>query len=572
MLTHLSGRQKAIVMGSVMLGLFVSAINQTLVSTATPRVVAELGGLRLYSWVFTSFMLTSTTLVPIIGKFGDMYGRKPLFLVGLVVFMVSSALCGASQTIIQLIIFRGLQGVGAGMIMANAFAIIGELFPPSERGKYQGLFSAVFGVASVTGPFVGGYLTDHFSWRWVFYVNLPFGFAALPAIYYNLPWSPRAHGRRPIDLLGTLTLIAVTVPLLLVCVWAGERRYALTSPVSLGLLIFAVTMAALFIIAERRAAEPVLPLHLFGNRVYVVGTVVLFVTGLAMYGVISFVPLFVQGVLGTTATRSGSATMPMMLTMVATSALVGQLVSRTGRYKAVALAGSVCMAAGMFLLSRMDAAVSATIVGRNMALVGLGLGMSMPTLSVAIQNAVPYRLLGVASASTQFFRQMGGMIGVAILGAALVARLNDEMAATLPAAVRTQAPPDLLAQAQDAQTLLNPVAIGQLRASFAALGPDGSQLFGTLLTSMRLALAGALGDMFFMAAVLMFVAVAVAVLLPELSLRTTNHGTETATPGGVVVSTGALASNASAGPSIGPNIAPTFIGSDRDHQSRGGER
>jgi EmrB/QacA subfamily drug resistance transporter len=552
MLANLAPRQKAVILGSVMLGLFVSAINQTLVSTATPRVVAELGGLSLYSWVFTSFMLTSTTLVPIVGKLGDIYGRKPLFLAGLVVFMASSVLCGAAQTITQLILFRGLQGLGAGMIMANAFTIIGDLFPPAERGKYQGLFSAVFGVASITGPFVGGYLTDHLSWRWVFYVNLPFGVAALPALYYGLPRVQRAPGRRPIDLLGTLTLVAATVPLLLACVWVGERRYGLASPVTLALLALAALMTALFIVAERRAAEPVLPLHLFRNRVYVVGTVVLFVTGLAMFGVISFVPLFVQGVLGTTATRSGSATMPMMLAMVATSAVVGQLVSRTGRYKLVALTGAAGMAAGMFLLSRMDAATSAAVVARNMALVGLGVGMSMPTLGVAIQNAVPYRLLGVASASTQFFRQMGGMIGVAILGAALVARLTDEMAAP--------------ARAQDAQTLLNPVAIGQLRADFAALGPDGAQLFAEVLASMRTALAGALGDVFLVGAALMLVAVAVAVLLPERRLRTSIEDADPpAVPGAAVPATPMPLNGA-----VVPSAAVTLVRGERDRDDRGG--
>jgi EmrB/QacA subfamily drug resistance transporter len=566
MLANLAPRQKAVILGSVMLGLFVSAINQTLVSTATPRVVAELGGLSLYSWVFTSFMLTSTTLVPIVGKLGDIYGRKPLFLAGLVVFMASSVLCGAAQTITQLILFRGLQGLGAGMIMANAFTIIGDLFPPAERGKYQGLFSAVFGVASITGPFVGGYLTDHLSWRWVFYVNLPFGVAALPALYYGLPRVQRAPGRRPIDLLGTLTLVAATVPLLLACVWVGERRYGLASPVTLALLALAALMTALFIVAERRAAEPVLPLHLFRNRVYVVGTVVLFVTGLAMFGVISFVPLFVQGVLGTTATRSGSATMPMMLAMVATSAVVGQLVSRTGRYKLVALTGAAGMAAGMFLLSRMDAATSAAVVARNMALVGLGVGMSMPTLGVAIQNAVPYRLLGVASASTQFFRQMGGMIGVAILGAALVARLTDEMAATMPTATRAQAPPELLARAQDAQTLLNPVAIGQLRADFAALGPDGAQLFAEVLASMRTALAGALGDVFLVGAALMLVAVAVAVLLPERRLRTSIEDADPpAVPGAAVPATPMPLNGA-----VVPSAAVTLVRGERDRDDRGG--
>jgi EmrB/QacA subfamily drug resistance transporter len=518
-LTDLTARQKAVIMGSVMLGLFVSAINQTLVSTATPRIVADLGGLNLYSWVFTGFMLTSTALVPIVGKLGDMYGRKPLFMAGIVIFMLGSALCGVAQTIEHLIVFRAFQGIGAGMIMANAFAIIGDLFPPAERGKYQGLFSAVFGLASVAGPFVGGYLTDNLSWRWVFYVNLPFGIAALPALYFGLPGIDRAPGRRPIDLLGTVSLILATVPLLLACVWVGERRFAITSPVTIGLLSFTIAMTALFIAAERRAAEPVLPLDLFRNRIVAISTVILFVTGLAMFGVISFVPLFVQGALGASATRSGSVTIPMMLAMVITSAVVGLIVSRTGRYKWMAIAGATLMTAGIYLLSRMTAETSELEVSRNIIVVGLGIGMSMPVLSLVIQNAVEYRLLGVATASSQFFRQMGGTIGIAILGAALVARLNDQIARTLPDEVRTEAPPALLERAQDAQSILNPIALEQLGETFAALGPDGSRLFASVVETMRVALAGALGDMFLIGAALMLIALAVSFFLPELPLR-----------------------------------------------------
>lgn len=520
MLTDLSGRQKAIILGSVMIGLFFSAMDQTVVSTATPRVVAELGGLSLYSWVFTSYMLTSTTLVPIVGKLGDMYGRKPFFMGGIALFMLASVFSGASQTIEQLIVFRGLQGVGAGMIMANSFTIIGDIFPPSERGKYQGLFSAVFGLASILGPFIGGYLTDNLSWRWVFYVNIPIGLVALPALYFGLPHRRAAGPKRRIDYLGTLTLILATVPLLLACVWVGEGRYALTSVEILGMFAFSLAMVGAFILAERRAAEPVLPLALFRNRTVAVSLLVVFVVGVAMFGVISFVPLFVQGALGASATNSGVVTMPMMLTLVVSSAIAGQVISRTGRYKWQSVIGTVLIGAGIFLMSRLTVTSSRWEVTRDMMIVGLGMGMSMPVFGVAAQNAAPYRLLGVVTAATQFFRQIGGTLGVAVLGAAMTARLTSEIGRTLPADVRAQSSPELLRLAQDAQTVLNPSQLAQLQAGFAALGPAGAALFDAALETMRVALAHALSGMFLVGAALTLIAIVAGFFLPEVPLKT----------------------------------------------------
>ena len=520
MLTDLSARQKAIILGSVMLGLFVSAMDQTVVSTATPRVVAELGGLSLYSWVFTSYMLTSTVLVPIVGKLGDMYGRKPLFMGGIAVFMAASVLSGASQTIEQLILFRGLQGIGAGMIMANSFTIIGDIFPPSERGKYQGLFSAVFGLASILGPFIGGYLTDNLTWRWVFYVNIPLGIVALPALYFGLPRHRAAGVKRSIDYLGTLTLTLATAPLLLVSVWVGEGRFGLTSPATLGIVAFSLLMVGLFVLAERRAAEPVLPLSLFQNRTVAVSLLVVFTVGVAMFGVISFVPLFVQGALGASATRSGAITMPMMVAMVITSAIAGQVISRTNRYKWQSVIGVSLIGLGIFSMSRLTVASSRWEVSRDMVIVGLGMGMSMPVFGVAAQNAAPYRLLGVVTAASQFFRQIGGTLGVAVLGAMMTARLTSEIERTLPNDVRTQASPDLLALARDAQTMLNPIQLARLRAGFAALGPGGTSLFDTTLETMRAALAHALSGVFLLGAAVMVLAIIAAFFLPEVPLRT----------------------------------------------------
>ncbi len=538
MLTELSGRQKAIIMASVMLGLFVAAMDQTVVATATPRVVAELGGLNLYSWLFTSYMLTSTTLVPIVGKLGDMYGRKPFFMGGIAIFMLASVLSGASQTMLQLIIFRGIQGVGAGMIMANSFTIIGDLFPPSERGKYQGLFSAVFGLASILGPFIGGYLTDNISWRWVFYVNIPIGMLALPALYFGLPALRGSGVKRSIDVMGTVALVLATVPLLLAAVWVGEHRYGVTAPVTLGLVGFALAMIGLFVVVERRAAEPVLPLELFRNRVVSVGMLSMFLTGLAMFGVISFVPLFVQGALGQSATRSGSVTMPMMIAMVITSIVAGQLVSRTGRYKIPLILGAMLVGSGIFLLSRMTVDSSGWDVSRNIVLVGVGMGMSMPIFGLAVQNAVSYRFLGVVTAASQFFRQMGGTLGVAILGAALTSRLSGEIGRTLPDNVRAGATPELIARVEDAQTMLNPLELARLRQGFEALGPGGAQLFSDALATMRVALAHAMQGVFLVGAFMMVASLVVTLFLPELPLRRTIESKDEVAPATVPPTSG----------------------------------
>ena len=524
MMYQLSTRQKTIILGSVMLGMFVSALDQTVVSTAMPRIIAELGGLSRYSWVFTSYMLTSTALTPIVGKLGDMYGRKQFFISGIALFMLASILSGASQNIEQLIAFRALQGVGAGFIMANSFTIIGDMFPPAERGKFTGLFSGTFGLASITGPFIGGFLTDHLSWRWTFYVNIPVGLIALPALYFGLPKPVRSGIKRRIDYWGAITLTAATVPLLLAAVWVGERRYSLTAPVTVLTAGFAVLMVAGFIWSERRAAEPILPLSLFKNRTYTVGTIIGFMSGLAMFGVISFVPLFVQGALGRSATRSGSVTMPQMIAMVITSVIGGQLVSRTGRYKVQTILGTVCIMAGIGLLTQLTVTSQGWEVSRNLILVGIGMGMTMPTLGVAMQNAVPQHMLGVVSSSSQFFRQIGGTLGVAILGAMLTSHLSGEIAATLPADVTARATPELLALARDAQTMLNPAQLAKLRAGFTALGPDGAQLFISALDAMRLALAHSLSRVFTFGAALLTVALASSFFLPEVPLRRTLDG------------------------------------------------
>ncbi len=524
----LSARSKAIVIAGTMLGLLVAAISQTVVSTALPRIIGELGGLNLFSWVFTASMLTSTTVVPLVGKLSDLYGRKPFFITGIVVFMVTSALAGLSQSMVQLIVFRGFQGIGAGMIMANAFAIIGDLFPPSERGRYMGLFSAVFGLASVIGPLLGGWITDNLSWRWVFYVNIPVGVVALSVLMVGFPWI-RPSGTRPaIDYWGVAALILAVVPLLLALVWAGDL-YPWLSPQIAGLLAMSVAGTVTFILAERAAADPIMPLSMFRSPVFSVAIVITFLTGMGMFGAITFTPMFIQGALGSSATNSGLVTMPMMMGLVVASTTAGQLITRTGRYRLLVILGGIVLAAGMYLMSRMGEGTAHMVTVRNMIIVGLGLGTSMPILGLVVQNAMPYRLLGVATSSVQFFRQIGGTLGIAIFGTLVTTHLRDSLRAELPAEVQGL-PEPVLESLEDPQVLLSPDALDRLREAFAARGPQGADLFAETIDSMRVVLAEAITNVFFLGMLISVAALAVSVFLREMPLRTTLAGDEEARP------------------------------------------
>jgi EmrB/QacA subfamily drug resistance transporter len=518
----MDSRQRWTILGAIMLGLFLSAMDQTIVGTAMPRIIAELSGLKLYAWVFTSYMLASTTLVPIVGKMGDIYGRKGLFLAGIAVFLVGSMLCGMSQSMVQLIIFRGVQGVGGGMIFANAFAIIGDLYTPAERGKYAGIMSGVFGLASIIGPLIGGAITDHLHWRWVFYVNLPLGALALAVLAAVLPASARHDDDRRPDYIGAVLLATSIAPLLLAFSWAGTD-YAWLSVQVIAPLALAAAAGAVFVSAELRADEPIVPLSLFRNRIFAVCTAVTFVSGGAMFAGSVYIPLFMQGVLNFSATNAGLVLTPMTLAMVAGSTTSGQLVSRFGRYKYLLVGGLGVSASGLFLLSRLTAGSSQVAGMRDMALVGLGLGLGFPVLMLATQNAVPYRLMGVTTSLNQFARSVGGTIGVAIMGSILTRRLHDQIAAGLPERVQREAPAPLLAGLSNPRILLDDNALARMRDQGfnTVFGADGPALFSQSIASIRTGLASAITDVFLIAAVLMAVAVVIAIALREAPLRRT---------------------------------------------------
>jgi EmrB/QacA subfamily drug resistance transporter len=508
--------QRKVVLAGTLLGLLVSAVNQTTVSTALPRIVGDLGGLHLFSWVFTSFMLTSTTVVPLAGKLSDIFGRKPFFLGGITIMLIASAAAGTSGSIEELIVWRAIQGVGAGMLMGNAFAIIGDLFPPAERGKYQGLFTGVFGLASVLGPTLGGYLTDHLSWRAIFYMNIPLGVVAFVMLWRYYPRKAAGGARRPIDYTGAALLGATTVPLLLALVWAGGE-FAWTSVEIISLFTWSGVALVVFLWNESRVEEPIIPLMLFQSRFFAVATLLSFITGMGLFGAVNYMPMFVQGVLGTSAAQSGFVTSPMMLTMVVASTACGIIATRMSRYRPFIIAGSALITAGMFLLTRLTIDSSSWAAVGAMIVVGMGIGSSMPIVNLILQNSVPHHLLGVVSSSAQFFRQIGGTLGVAVFGTLVTNRLQDSLNRELGQDLIAQTPPNLLSTLEEPRTLLNPSSLERLEAGFNAVGPQGVELYTRAVDAMRIALSDALGVVFFASVLVTGVAFLASFLMPEPS-------------------------------------------------------
>jgi EmrB/QacA subfamily drug resistance transporter len=506
-------------MAGVVAAMLMGALDGTIVGTAMPRIIAELHGFEHYTAVTTFYMLAATAVVPIVGKLSDLYGRKPFLLAGVTIFVAGSVLCGASQTMTQLVVFRGIQGIGAGFSQAMAFTTIADLFPPARRGRITGVMGAVFGLASVIGPAIGGFLTDGPGWRWCFYVNIPVGVAALAILYFAFPPIVSDRKRNPrIDWLGAVTLVAGVVPLLLALSWAG-RDYRWASPQIIGMLAGALTMLVAFVFVELRAPEAILPPSLFGHRVVWTSAVVSTLVSMALFGTTLFIPLFVQAVIGSSATRSGAVLTPMMFALIFASIASGQLIAKIGRYRSMAIAGVSVTAVGMFLLSRMSESTSYSAVVANMMVVGVGLGVTMPIFSLTVQNAVDISQVGVATSAIQFLRSMGGSIGAAIFGAVLSNRFGAAMQQAIPAAAASHLPSDLVKAFENPQALMNPEMAGRLRTA----GPEVMKQLAPLLGAVRHALASALQDVFLCGAIVVCVGVGVATLLVDIPLRTSNR-------------------------------------------------
>ncbi len=487
------------------LAMFLAALDQTIVGTALPRIVSELNGLEYYAWVATAYMVASTTMTPISGKLGDLFGRKPALLVGIVGFVLASALCGQAQNMTELVAFRGIQGIFGGVLFASVFASVADLYDPRTRARIQGVFGGIFGIASVVGPVIGGYLTDNIGWRWVFYVNVPVGLAALVVVFVTMP---------AIDFLGALTLAGTLVPMLVA--FSITRDHDFVSPEVLGLLAIAAVIGVIFFVIERRVQHPIVPFELFRNRTFAVSMITGFFVTFGMFGAILYVPLIYQGVLGIAATNSGLLVTPMMLGLVAASIVTGQLITRIDRYRFVGTVGILVMMAGLFLLSQVTVSTADLEVVRDLVLVGIGLGVTMPLYINATQSAVAKQYLGVVSAQIQFWRNVGGTIGVSILGAVLAHQLPVKIQENIAALNLAPQAVAAIPSSSSPQAIFDAARIAATRAQ---LPPQFQSVFDQVLVSVRAALASTIHDVFLYATVIVAVAAVASVFLKEVPIR-----------------------------------------------------
>jgi EmrB/QacA subfamily drug resistance transporter len=504
----LSRNRTILATAGTMLALLLAALDQTIVGTAIPRIVADLNGLDRLAWVTTAYLVTSTTMTPIAGKLGDLFGRKPFLLVGMIGFVIASAFCGLAQDMTQLIVFRGIQGIFGGVLFATVFTVIGDLFPPDQRAKAQGLFGAVFGLSSIVGPTAGGFITDHWSWRWVFEVNIPVGIVAVFVVMAGLPYVRSKASWRDIDFWGAATLAAGVVPLLIAL--TITRDHAWTSPEVVGLLALAVVMIGAFIFVESRVAHPIVPLHLFRNPTFTVSMLVGFLTAFGMFGSILFTPLVFQGVLGISATNSGALITPMMFGLLGASTLTGFVMRRIKYYRYLGTIGVIVMIFGMWLLSQVVPGTAEWHVVADLIVVGLGIGVTFPLYLTAVQVALPREYMGVASSQIQFWRNLGGTVGSAILGAVLANRLPDYLKTrvaelNLPAQVVQNLP-----KGGSANSILDPALLAKLPPAF--------------VHAIRFALSDTLHDIYIFAGLVLIVALVSTVFLREVPLTGASVG------------------------------------------------
>jgi len=520
----LSQRAKLEILGAVMLALFLGALDQTIVGTALPKIVTQLGGNEYYNWVFTIYLLTSTITVPFYGKLSDIYGRKPLLMIGVTIFLIGSALSGLSQNMGMLILFRGIQGLGAGSLFPISLAVIGDLFTPQERGKYQGLFGAVFGLSSIVGPFAGGYLTDTVGWHWIFYVNIPIGIVSLFVLARLLPTIKRPDATRNLDFLGA-GVFTVAISALLIGLTNKQTADWATFEVG-GLIGIGLLLGAVFVFIESRAREPIIPLGLFRNRTYTSSIVSTFLVSFGFFGAIVFLPRWFQFVAGSSARDSGLQILPLLAGLIISSIVAGVLVSRTGRYKLIILVGLAIMTVGLTLMTQLHANSELPAIWLWMFVAGLGIGPTLSVFTIVVQNAVPFRQLGVATSNLTFFRQIGGSVGLAITGTVFGTRLIEEIPVQLTAA---GLPPQAVSLFSNAGTgaMDNLVGVGgDLGTQILALVPEAFRsatepLIPNIVGGIHEAFTIAVTATFQIGIVTTALAFIAALALKEIPLRTT---------------------------------------------------
>ena len=441
----LANQSTRLIFGALMLVMLLASLDQTIVSTALPTIVGEFGGLAHLSWIVTAYLLATTIVTPLYGKLGDLFGRKIVLQSAILLFLVGSALCGLSRSMGELIAFRAIQGLGGGGLMVTTMAAIGDIIPPRDRGRYQGIFGGVFGLSTVLGPLIGGFFVEHLSWRWIFYINLPLGIAALGVIAVAFR-SPARRERPAIDVAGA-ALMAILLTALVLFTSLGGHTYAWSSPTILGLVALAVAALAAFIIVEHRATEPILPLPLFANPTFLVACSVGFIVGLAMFGSVTYMPVYLQVVQGVSPSAAGLQLTPMMGGVLLTSIASGQIISRIGRYRLFPIIGTAVMTVGLGLLSTLDTASGVWEAPLFMLVLGAGLGMVMQVLVLAVQNAVDYRNLGVATSGSTLFRSVGGSVGVSLFGAIFATNLANGLASRIPGGIALPSASDAVAVA-----------------------------------------------------------------------------------------------------------------------------
>lgn len=522
-----SRRETLLTMLGVLLVMLLASLDQMIVSTAMPRIIAEFNGLDRFTWVTTAYLLTSTVMIPIYGKLSDIFGRKPIFLIGVLLFLAGSAASGASQDMNQLIAFRGFQGLGAAALMPIAIAVIGDLFSPRERGKWQGLTGAIFGLSSVLGPAVGGWFTDNASWRWIFYINLPIGLAALLVLIFLMPNLRSKVTNARIDYLGAILLAVAVVPLMLGFTWAGSQ-YDWVSPQILGLFGGSLVVFVLFFVyeayLERHNRQPIIDPSLFKNGVFTVSIVITMITSMAMFGGISFLPLFAQGILGISATNAGFLLSPMMFALILGSVISGQLVSRLGKYKWIAIVGMIISVGGASLLLRLNVDSSANDLWIAMIVLGIGMGFGMAIYTVVVQNALPTKI-GQATSALTFFRQIGATVALSAMGSVLtttyVPAFHDALSPQVKefaSLFQQQAHQDILKAFENPNILLSPEAQTTMTQQFQQL-PNGMQIYGQLVDAVKQALAQGIHNVFVISICILLLGFVAVFFLKELPLR-----------------------------------------------------